>query len=70
MLHRQSRGICFRLKASNGETILASEGYASKAACSNGNESVQKNCMDQECFEKTTTDSGKLRFNLKAGNGQ
>ena len=60
----------FRLKAGNGETILASEGYTSKAACSNGIESVQKNCLNDECFEKTTTDSGKFRFNLKARNGQ
>ncbi len=60
----------FRLKAGNGETILASEGYTSKAACSNGIESVQKNCLDEECFEKKTTDSGKFRFNLKARNGQ
>ena len=60
----------FRLKAGNGEIILASEGYTSKAACSNGIESVQKNCLDEQCFEKTTTDSGKFRFNLKARNGQ
>ena len=60
----------FRLKAGNGETILASEGYTSKAACSNGIESVQKNCLDEGCFEKTTTESGKFRFNLKARNGQ
>ena len=33
----------FRLKASNGETIAASEGYKSKAGCKNGIESVRKN---------------------------
>ncbi len=33
----------FRLKASNGEPILASEGYKSKAGCKNGIESVRKN---------------------------
>ena len=60
----------FRLKAGNGEIVLASEGYTSKAACDNGIESVQKNCQDENCFEKTTTDSGKFRFNLKARNGQ
>jgi uncharacterized protein YegP (UPF0339 family) len=60
----------FRLKAGNGETILSSEGYTSKAACSNGIESVQKNCLDEKCFEKTTTAGGKFRFNLKARNGQ
>jgi uncharacterized protein YegP (UPF0339 family) len=33
----------FRLKAANGEPLLASEGYASKASCVNGIESVKKN---------------------------
>lgn len=33
----------FRLKARNGEIILASEGYKAKAACENGIESVRKN---------------------------
>ena len=60
----------FRLKAGNGEVILASEGYTTKASCTNGIESVQKNCLDENCFEKKTTDSGKYRFNLKSTNGQ
>jgi len=60
----------FRLKASNGETILASEGYKAKASCMNGIKSVQKNCLDENCFEKKTTASGKFRFNLKSTNGQ
>ncbi len=33
----------FRLKAANGEIILASEGYKAKASCENGIESVRKN---------------------------
>ncbi len=33
----------FRLKARNGEIILASEGYKAKASCENGIESVRKN---------------------------
>lgn len=33
----------FRLKAANGEPILVSEGYVSKAGCQNGIESVKKN---------------------------
>lgn len=32
----------FRLKASNGQTILASEGYEAKAGCTNGIASVKK----------------------------
>ncbi len=33
----------FRLKATNGQVIAASEGYTTKAACKNGIESVRKN---------------------------
>jgi len=33
----------FRLNAKNGENILASEGYKTKASCLNGIESVKKN---------------------------
>ena len=33
----------FRLKDKNGEPILASEGYKTKAGCKNGIESVKKN---------------------------
>ena len=36
----------FRLKARNGEPILASEGYTAKANCKNGIESVRKNVVD------------------------
>jgi len=60
----------FRLKSSNGNTILSSEGYKSKASCDNGIESVRKNSQDPDRFVKTTTDSGKFRFNLTAKNAQ
>jgi len=60
----------FRLKAGNGEIILSSEGYKSKASCDNGIASVKKNCLDEKCFDKKQTDSGKYRFNLKSPNGQ
>ena len=33
----------FNLKATNGQVILSSEGYTTKAACLNGIESVKKN---------------------------
>ena len=36
----------FRLKARNGEPILASEGYSTKAGCKNGIASVCKNVAD------------------------
>ena len=60
----------FRLKAGNGQTILASEGYSAKASCINGIESVQKNSQDPNRFQTKQTSSGKHRFNLTATNGQ
>ena len=41
----------FRLKARNGEPILASEGYTAKAGCKNGIESVRKNVVDAKVEE-------------------
>ena len=60
----------FRLKAGNGEIILSSEGYNAKAGCTNGIESVKKNCSNPDRFVKNQTESGKFRFNLTATNGQ
>lgn len=60
----------FRLKASNGQTILSSEGYKAKASCNNGIASVQKNCGNPDLFVKKQTPSGKFRFSLVATNGQ
>ena len=42
----------FRLKAKNGEPILASEGYKSKAGCKNGIESVKKNADSEVVKEE------------------
>ena len=42
----------FRLKAANGEIILASEGYAAKKSCLNGIESVRKNAVDAEIVKE------------------
>lgn len=61
---------CFRLKAGNGEPILASQGYKSKASCKNGIESVRRNAAKMERFQKTETKNGKPRFNLRAANNQ
>lgn len=60
----------FNLKASNGEIILTSEGYTSKAACLNGVESVKKNAVEEKRFDKLVAKNGKPYFNLKATNGQ
>ena len=37
----------FSLKAGNGQEILASEGYTTKAACLNGIESGKKNAENE-----------------------
>ncbi len=60
----------FTLKASNGQVILSSQMYASKASAMNGIESVQKNCGKDDSFEMKTAKNGKIHFNIKATNGQ
>ena len=60
----------FRLKAKNGEIILASEGYLAKAAAENGIASVVKNAQDEDKFERREAKNGQYYFVLKAGNGQ
>lgn len=60
----------FRLKAANGQNILASEGYSAKAGCMNGIESVRKNSQDPDRFVCKTSDSGKSSFTLTSTNGQ
>lgn len=60
----------FVLKAGNGQVILASEGYTTKAACENGIESVRKNSQVDARFDRLESKNGKPYFNLKATNGQ
>ena len=60
----------FNLKADNGQIILTSEGYYSKAGCENGISSVKTNSQDDSKFDKKTSSNGKPYFNLKASNGQ
>ena len=57
----------FRLKAGNGEIILASEGYKQRASAENGIDSVRRNAPLDERKESA---SGKPMFNLKASNSQ
>tara|TARA_R110002020_G_scaffold35530_9_gene107145 strand:- start:9769 stop:10089 length:321 start_codon:yes stop_codon:yes gene_type:complete len=60
----------FVLKAANGQVILTSQMYATKASAMNGIESVQKNCSKDSSFEMKTAKNGKIHFNIKATNGQ
>ncbi len=58
------------LKAGNGETILTSELYTSKASAEKGIASVRSNSPQEERYEKKTASNGKFYFNLKAANHQ
>lgn len=60
----------FDLKAANGQTILTSQNYTSRASCENGLESVSINAENDENFERHETEGGKFYFKLKAANGQ
>ncbi|WP_312747101.1 YegP family protein [Sphingobacterium multivorum] len=67
---RENGEFQFNLKAGNGQVILSSEGYTTKANCLNGVESVKKNAQDDNKFDRKTATNGKYYFNLKATNGQ
>ncbi|MCT8090935.1 DUF1508 domain-containing protein [Acinetobacter sp. ANC 4216] len=60
----------FVLKAGNGEVILTSELYKTKASAQNGIESVQKNSPEDGRYERLEAKNGKPYFNLKAANYQ
>jgi len=59
----------FRLKATNGQIILASQGYKTKISAKNGIGAVQRNSATDARFERKNG-RGKFRFNIKATNGQ
>lgn len=51
-VYQDKAGECrFRLKATNGQNILASEGYKTKASCMNGVESVKNNAPEASVVE-------------------
>ena len=60
----------FVLKAGNGEIILTSELYTTRAAAEKGIASVRVNSPQDAHYEKKTATNGKFHFNLKAGNHQ
>lgn len=59
----------FVLKADNGEIILRSESYSSKAAAEKGIASVQSHAADEANYTKHTAKDGTFYFNLVAANG-
>ena len=60
----------FNLKASNGQVILSSEAYDTRAAAVKGIESVKKNAATDTRYERKTAKDGSPFFVLKAGNGE
>ena len=60
----------FNLKASNGEIILSSEMYASKASAENGITSVQSNSPHESQYELKHNKKNEPYFVLKAKNHQ
>ncbi len=62
--------IYFNLLATNGEIILTSQMYASKATAKKGIASVQTNAVNADQFDRRVNKSGKHYFVLKAKNHQ
>lgn len=60
----------FVLKDGNAETILTSELYHGISSATSGIESVQKNCISDDRYEKKDSHDSKYFFNLKAANHQ
>lgn len=70
-LYKDKKGeFRFRLKAGNGQNILASEGYKAKPSAKKGIESVRKNSVRSGAVQMMTSKSGKAYFVVKAMNGQ
>lgn len=60
----------FNLTASNGQTILTSQGYADKGGCMNGIESVRDHAEDDSNYDRKEAADGSPYFVLKASNQQ
>lgn len=70
IVKRKNGEFQFSLKAGNGQVVLTSEGYTTKANCQNGLDSVKKNAKEDSRYEKKISVNQKYYFNLKATNGQ
>jgi uncharacterized protein len=60
----------FNLLAGNGQIIMVSEMYESKASAQNGIASIKKNAGDDARYERKVGKDGSPYFVLKAGNHQ
>jgi uncharacterized protein YegP (UPF0339 family) len=85
VVKKTATGVKFDEKAGNGEVILTSEVYTSKAACLKGVNSVKKNAptapvedqteeghktFSNPKFEIYVDKAGEFRFRLRARNGK
>lgn len=85
VIHETATGIKFDLKATNGQIILNSEVYVSRAACLKGIDSIRKNAPKAHVenqteegfaaqahpkFEMYQDRAGEFRFRLKSKNGR
>lgn len=60
----------FNLRAENGEIVLQSEAYTTKANCQNGIDSVRRNAPIDGNYERKMSSDGKYYFVLKAANNE
>lgn len=60
----------FTFTDKDDKMLLKSESYKQKTSCTNGIESVRKNCPEDARYELKTAKNGKFFFNLKSTNGQ
>jgi hypothetical protein len=60
----------FRLKSSNHQIVLRSEGYTQKAGAANGIASVETNGIDLKNFQIKQASNGEWYFNVRAQNYQ
>ena len=60
----------FNLKARNGQVILTSEMYTTKASAQHGIASVKTNAVLDQRFERKTSRRDEPYFVLKAANGE
>ena len=60
----------FNLKAANGEKILTSESYTTKASAEKGIASVRVNAVIDARYERKTSSRNEPYFDLKAANGE
>jgi uncharacterized protein YegP (UPF0339 family) len=60
----------FRFVAANGETVLQSEGYTTKASATSGIDAVIADAPDTHNVQVLESTSSKFYFVVKAGNGE